>query len=211
MCVSGSNSCSVCNTDYYLHQGSCIKSCPSNTAPYRFQKVCLPRTQSNCLSQRTESAYWLFTKTFTNQNSQGYLYLLSANFQNVNYLNDPLGSLFIFLRNNDIQNKSKLVNIATSYQKCLVCEEGFGINASGSCQKCIFPCISCSFTSNKQSFCLKCDPYYRLNNQNKCEMLKVTELPCSSGQFRNESRMCQNDCLTFQRSNKFIMQQNKTY
>lgn len=80
-------------------------------------------------------------KDKVNQFSDGYFFLLSVNFQAVDYLNDPLGSIFTFLKTPDVQSRAKMVNVATSYQKCTLCKVGYGLTSSGKCQKCMFPCL----------------------------------------------------------------------
>jgi hypothetical protein len=125
--------------------------------------------------------------------------LISVNFQATDYLNDPLGSIFTYLRTTDIQSRTKMVNIASSYQKCLLCKAGYGLTGSGKCEKCVFPCLECIYISLIVPFCLKCNYDYKLSVNNVCTKLNITELPCRDGEFRNESRVCQSDCLTYYR------------
>lgn len=141
VCASGSSTlCSICLNGYFLLQGTCVESCPSGSVAYQYQKVCIPIVNSNCLAETTQSAYYLFLRTKANQNADGYFYLISVNFQASDFLNDPLGSLYTFLRTSDIQSLRRLVNIASSYQRCTRCELGYGLTRDGKCKRCIFPC-----------------------------------------------------------------------
>lgn len=182
VCVSGSSSeCSICGQNFYLFKGKCEAACPNATTAYQFQRVCLPIQRSNCLAETTRSAFWLFAKNKLNQFADGYFYLISANFQANDYLNDPLGSIFTYLKSPDIQSRTKLVNIATSYQSCTHCELGYGLTRRGGCQKCLFPCLECVYYSVLAPFCLRCDAEYRLTPNNTCAKLNITELPCKNG------------------------------
>lgn len=175
VCASGSSTlCSVCLNGYVLSRGICVENCPAESTAYQYQKVCIPIAINNCLAETTQSAYYLFLKTSVNQNADGYFYLISVNFQASDFLNDPLGSLYTYLRTSDIQSLRRLVNVASSYQRCTQCQPGYGLTKDGKCKLCIFPCSKCTFYSTVSSFCLRCDYNYKLNSNNACEKLDIT-------------------------------------
>lgn len=80
-----------------------------------------------------------------NQFADAYFYLITANFQAIDYLNDPLGSTFTLSKTPDAQ-RTRLVSIATSFQRCTLCMEGYGLSEGG-CRRCVSPCLQCTFYS----------------------------------------------------------------
>jgi hypothetical protein len=210
VCVAGSMECSLCAAGWLLWGGQCLEACPKGTLAYQFQDVCVPIQRENCLREVTENAYWLFVKSRANQFADGYFYLISANFQAADYLNDPLGSTFTLSspKGPDAQ-RSRLVSIATSFQRCTLCVEGFGLSEGG-CRRCVSPCLQCTFYSEASSFCLRCDSEHRLANST-CVRLNLTERPCRDGEYRNEALLCQSDCLTFQQRNRSVLQGGRPY
>jgi hypothetical protein len=94
-------------------------------------------------------------------------------------LNDPIGSFFIY--SSQTNSKSREVNLAYSYQKCLVCEEGYGINIQGKCIPCELPCLKCIYANTAIGSCLKCDLFHKLTSDNNCERLNPIDTPCQAG------------------------------
>lgn len=94
-----------------------MEACPKGMTAYQFQSVCVPVQNENCLREVTQNAYWLFVKSRANMLADGYFYLITPNFQAIDFLNDPIGSIFTL----SSAQQPRLVNIATSFQQCTLC------------------------------------------------------------------------------------------
>ena len=143
-CLTNSvDSCSICIEGYYLHNGSCHSTCPTNTYKYQYQRVCLQSTIPNCLEEATQQFYWQFTKSDLNKNADGLFYFLKINFQVSSLVNDPIGSIFIYLQRQSRRThiSPRSVNIASSQQICKLCRPGHGLSPSGGCLPCQSPCL----------------------------------------------------------------------
>jgi len=46
--------------------------------------------------ETTQNSYLIFNKNSSNQIADAFYYLVTANFQNSDMLNDPIGSFFIY-------------------------------------------------------------------------------------------------------------------
>lgn len=150
-----SDICILCNPGYYIHNNTCITTCPNGTEPYNSQ-VCILQELNKCKSPYLAVKGQEFVLNYDLvANSAPYQFYTFAGKESPN---DPVGYIPVYQQMIDRKNDGQFRNSEFYHPlwTCLLCNDGYGLSSDfASCLPCPANCLTCYMAQNNSCITTK--------------------------------------------------------